>query len=127
MRATRARARLGGAVAVLLALLLCAAPVRAQDSVPAGHPRSKLQYVFPIAFLVSFALVGAVLIRAALARPDERARLRAATAKVDQALRTLSAEASTGTGPYHTRSPVERRASLDVRLAAPGPLRTPTR
>ena len=113
------------AAALLLVLLLCAAPVRAREGeLPgeAGYQRSKLTYLIPVAFVVSFVLIGAVLLTAALTRRDDTARLRAATAKVDRALGLLGGP-STGTGTYHTRIATDLPGSV----LGLGPLPTTTR
>jgi hypothetical protein len=81
----------------------------------------------PIPFVLSFLLLGFVVVRAALTRSDDTSRLRAATAKIDQALGLLPADGATGTGPYHTRFTSigrrEARLPLAARLLGAGALR----
>jgi hypothetical protein len=131
MRARRHSARLMRTVALALVLSLCAPPVLAQ--VPddeTSHQRSKIsKYVIPVVFVASFVALGVVLVAALVARRDDNARLRAATAKLDEALAKGSGGTGAGTAPYNIRSSsgeTRRGVGLATRLAGPGPLRTPT-
>jgi hypothetical protein len=117
-------------VALALALVLCVPPALAQAPEDTQQRSKFTKYVIPIAFVVSLVAVGAVLVTALLVRNDDRVRLRAATAKVDQALARGFGAAAAGTAPYNIRSAsVETRQATGrgMQLVGPGPLRTPPR
>jgi hypothetical protein len=115
----------------LLALLLCASPTLAQQHPgDPGYEPSRLRYVFPIVFVASLAALGLVIVAATLTRHDDGARLRSATAKVDEALRGLAGGAPSGTAAYNIRSGREWRPGRGALAAARldlGPLPTARR